>query len=597
MRTVLACLLIHALVPLARAQTTYPCDATPGIREALEAVTGQEATSYEDRLQRRLAGLTALLKKHHGDFFVRQAHASLLPSIDWERDHGIAEYRELLEQRPDDPLRLYYYARVLVGRNTPEAIAKLSLAIEKAPQFAHPHLLLGEIYEYRNFRDKEKQRHALEEFVRLCPESLSAYGRISGMDRSPFVETSAVRLRTMLEGRSDRQAIWAYGSLWRMEFKLAPPAGHAALRKRVEADIERIKRSKAFSEDAFPFVLASGYKLIGKSDEATQLEERAALAFYRAQSDFHKNHPFPKQGDPLEKRQEYNRALLRASNEWMAKWPEEPAIYSLRLGAMGVVADVPAAEIEATCDKLLALKATRPGSAWEMPVQIRVAQTYVQNGVRLDRVPELVKQGLTELDQPPVMSDLYPQSKSSADDMQFSRRQWRFNAWNAWAEAAIRSDMPSAAGAPLASMRDLLAANKPADSAPVWHKTAYAGNERTHSRRMGELAEKENRKLDALAWYGKLLASMPEANKEGREKMTTKLREIWLALGGTGEAWMAWRVGGMPTRSAPAPSGGPQWTKLDKPLPKFDVIDIQGKKWTQAELKGKTTFLAVWASW
>ncbi len=599
MRATLACSLLLALAPLARAQTSYPCEATPEIREALEtANTPPEDSSYEERQQRRLAGVVALLQKYPGDFFVRMAHANLLRDIEREWDDGIAEYRRLLEQRPDDVRRLVYYARILVGRNTPEAIAKLNRALEKAPDFAPAHLVLGEIYQYPNFRDKEKQRRELEHYIRLCPDSLGVYWGISRMDRSRLVEESAVRLRPLVEGRTDREALQAYAPLWTLEFKVAPPNEHAALRKRVEADIERIKSSKAFAQRGLPWVLATGYKLIGKPDEAKRIEEQSGSPFYRALNAFQKEHPNPKAGDPPEKLKEYNRAALEASSGWIAKWPGETEIYSRKLNAMWRIWDeVPAAEVEATCDKLLELTSKTRASAWEDPAAIRVAQAYVAKGIRLDRVPQLVKKGLAEVENPPAMSDLYPMSKESADSLNFSRQQRRWTAWNALAEAAIKSGKPAEARAPLGSMSEHLASNKPGESAPDRQETTYEGNQRAYWRRMGELAEAEDHALDALAWYGKLLASMPEANKQGRSELTAKQRGIWRQLGGTDEGWAAWPASIEPPRSAKAPPGGLQWTKLDKPLPNFELGDIQGKKWTLADLKGKTTLMAVWASW
>lgn len=40
-----------------------------------------------------------------------------------------------------------------------------------------------------------------------------------------------------------------------------------------------------------------------------------------------------------------------------------------------------------------------------------------------------------------------------------------------------------------------------------------------------------------------------------------------------------------------------RWERIAKPLPAFELVDLGGKKWTLADLKGKRTLINIWATW
>ena len=113
----------------------------------------------------------------------------------------------------------------------------------------------------------------------------------------------------------------------------------------------------------------------------------------------------------------------------------------------------------------------------------------------------------------------------------------------------------------------------------------------------GRLAEAEGHKIDAVALYTRAIAIgvvRPEVMKHARA--------LWDEQGGTAEGWST------ATKRLPAPKP-PQrppvgvarefaaWTKTDKALPEANLRDSLGKTWSVSSLKGKTTFLNVWATW
>ena len=77
---------------------------------------------------------------------------------------------------------------------------------------------------------------------------------------------------------------------------------------------------------------------------------------------------------------------------------------------------------------------------------------------------------------------------------------------------------------------------------------------------------------------------------------------MWDEQGGTAEGWE------IATKRLPSPkpperpvvgvaSEFAAWTKTDKALPEASLRDALGKTWSVSSLKGKTTFINVWATW
>src|SRR5260370_36448765 len=108
---------------------------------------------------------------------------------------------------------------MLVGRNSPESIKLFTRALEKAPNFPWPHLAFVTIYASPNFLDKEKARTHMKAFLAVCPTSFEAYEQLTRIDDRDLNAQGAAKLRPILQGRNDAEAIGAYSSLWSLEFK------------------------------------------------------------------------------------------------------------------------------------------------------------------------------------------------------------------------------------------------------------------------------------------------------------------------------------------------------------------------------------------
>ena len=64
-------------------------------------------------------------------------------------------------------------------------------------------------------------------------------------------------------------------------------------------------------------------------------------------------------------------------------------------------------------------------------------------------------------------------------------------------------------------------------------------------------------------------------------------------IGGTEEGWQAWIA---PRGASTAAAAEANWTKPNKPLLDFALADLEGRTWRLADLKGRVTFVNVWAT-
>jgi len=124
------------------------------------------------------------------------------------------------------------------------------------------------------------------------------------------------------------------------------------------------------------------------------------------------------------------------------------------------------------------------------------------------------------------------------------------------------------------------------------------GQESSYWGLMGRLAELQNRKLDAMAYYENGLLKRLQAKQKPetgvKDELADNAHALWTGLGGTDEGWRVWYGR---QADALAQQATLTWEDTNLPLPTFQLADMQGKTWQMADLKGKVTFLNFWASW
>ena len=118
------CLLLFAN-PAAAQNAGTNCEASAAVKAEIKKVNNivYEKAPFMTLRDRQLAIMRELLNKYPGDFHLQRRYQDVLRNgLLVDTKPLLADYRERMEKNPRDPVALYLYSRMLIGRNTKEAI-------------------------------------------------------------------------------------------------------------------------------------------------------------------------------------------------------------------------------------------------------------------------------------------------------------------------------------------------------------------------------------------------------------------------------------------------------------------------------------------
>jgi thiol-disulfide isomerase/thioredoxin len=610
-RGVIACLLVITGFGVAVAQSKgYSCDPSPDVKAELKKIdkVGDEELPYKQRRERQLAIAQELLKKHPDDYHVQRRYQDLRRSgFDSDIEALVAEYRAKMEQRPNDPVAVHLYARLITGRNTKEAIEKMEKLIASSPEFPQPYYGLAQIYAYPNFRDPAKSKEYLKQWMSKCPESTSTLNLLSRGDDKDVTGEFARKLRARLESSTDPDDLNNYDNLWSLEFKLKPVPEHSQVRQQIAEDLKRM-RAKNLNTREWLSALQAGYKMVGEKegrrwaeDEMLRLFPKSNETKWMIRGRWSDENPYPKPDDPPEKKQAYYQASLKTTDEWIKLWPDDPIIWSSRFSAVSELENTAGSEVEAVGERFLKSVEKSEGDFFMIPpATARVAQVYAKHKIATDRIPSLVLKGLEETaayDKRSGRSDLYPREEGASDG---NLKYVRWMSWPILAEAYAKLKQPEKAREVLAQMSEALKKEMPGDKAKQSMKASYANNQVIYWQTTAKVAEAEGRKLDAFTSYQTALSFRPKsgAPKQGKkDELADNSQRLWKELGGTDEGWSAYLARNEASKGSTEVAEAATWDSKSQALPDFALTDLRGKTWKLADLKGKVAFINLWATW
>jgi hypothetical protein len=214
------------------------------------------------------------------------------------------------------------------------------------------------------------------------------------------------------------------------------------------------------------------------------------------------------------------------------------------------------------------------------PPSLMVAGFYAQRGVRLERVPELIKQGLKE-------ADRHSQQQIDPEMVSPEMRQ------RMGAPGAIAQEHAALVVVDYHLARKEAALARAAIEAELARTTAgegRAGWRRSQMQlRLARVAELEERFSEAETIYRRLAASLPAAALEQSE-FGRAANRFYLWRGGTEAGFDAWLKEG----GAPQPPARGASAEIVAALPPFSAPDLAGRKWTLDNLLGKATLVNYW---
>jgi hypothetical protein len=581
------------------------CDPAPAVKAALDGLPQQTPALTDWQFhEQHAAAIQALLRQYPSDVFVQKAYIDSMWSRS-DKDKVIAEYKARHEQDPNDPQLAYLYGMTLMGRQTPEAIKLFNATLQKDPSFPRPHLELVNIYGSPVFMDKEQRVAHLKAFLDACPASMAGYDSLVGLDDKDLVRIFGAKLRPLLESRSDPEAVGGYTTLWSLEFKAHPPSEYDPLRKQVGKDLERLRQLKLEDKREWYSALQEGYKLANDQKQSDWAEEQAQIRFPSpwsspAMSKWRKDHHYPGEDAPPDKKRAYFTDLLQQTAQWVKERPNTTYIWMERLDAMEHLEDVPTADVKTAVDQTVKLMLSNAGP--EGPGSgdyFNIAEVLSKKHLEPERVVEMAQKGLDkwEIESKEPYYDTYA-TKENLEDSKFYQAYSRLQGMGFETDGYLQLKQPDKAQLLLAQMDERLEEFKSLAGDKQDRKKTYAGHLATYWGLMAREAELHGRKLDAMAFYENALLTRLDAQQKPetgmKDEVADNAHQLWAGLGGSDEGWKLWygrRADALATMATLT------WEDANQPLATFELADLSGKTWNLAAVKGKTTFLNFWASW
>ncbi len=577
-----------ALLVVAASPAVYgQCEPSLSVRKILEdtwSATTDHRPFEQGRALRRKAYLEALESHPHDYFLLRMA----LISTD-EKDQQSEWAKAMRAKYPDKPVYELIYAQALIGRDTPAAIRILQSLATAHPELSRAHLVLAQnVYSYGKFKDMPKAAAELAEFVKACPAPLdtaplTAVAQL-GTKAQMAAVAAAVRKRIVEAPDSLMPGVWQ--PLWRLEFKVRPPAEHEALREQIRKDLARLENVPGRNELRWMIMLRDGYESAGDAAAVKRMKEEigtkypsSSAAKTEIQDRWRKAHEYPRNGSQAQL-QAYRRALVAQYTQWHKAWPDDSMFYSQLFSAAIQLPETKREDVARMGDELVAAYRKDPSWYGATPVELQVADAFVKYKVSLDKVPALVEEGIAraakrrreELADDQLPDELRTVIEQGNDSLIMERARVLLGYY----AAVKQNDYAKLIESELAALHPV----KPAQKAMLIERRAQA-------------AEVLGRKLDALITYRAALDVRPPrpAGPDG-DTLKQNIDRLWKELGGTPEAYTLFV-----SKPKPAEATDSRWELPKNPLPAFTASDLQGKVWRLASLEGKVVLINVWATW
>jgi len=559
------------------------CEASAATRLTLYHSQETIASTRSELYTRQTAILDKELAEHPHDYFLLRAR--MLADPQKETQIAWAE-----TQRKKYSGRWVYellQAKALEGKNTTEAIRRLEELKVAHPEAAQIYLELAAntgLY-FQKFYDQKRGQNELDGFLKLCPATTDETAlQVLGLAGTPEQISRAVGpIRKHLREENDPHLRQSWESLWRLEFKIRPPAEHEAVRREIAEDIRPYEQSPEKHRLYMLMLLRRAYENLGNPVAREKVSEKilngyptSSEAAQIVQRRWETQHPKPAKPSKAES-EAYYRECLTAAEEWHKLWPDNPFILQQKLKALINLSDSSTEEVATTADQLLVAYRKNPDWHTFWPLEFDVANAWLKRKIRLDQVPALVE-------------DSYRAAREFVEPI-FNDDRWAQDGHTAYKERLEYLVLGRAR-----RMLDYYdAANQPDKARAIDAELNALNPEPDYASWVLELrahaAELDGRKLDAMVLYRAAIESRTDPPQDN-DTLMENLERLWKVLGGTPAAYDR-----LLDKSKLVKATGGVWERPKSQLPKFTVQSLDGRTWKLADLEGKAVIINVWATW
>ncbi|MDQ6676747.1 MAG: redoxin family protein [Acidobacteriota bacterium] len=488
----------------------------------------------------RLKLVEAALKDHPKDYFLLDIQRTL------GNIAGLQEmYRATMTADPDNPIWPVLYSDSLYDSDRSAALALLEKAELDYPGFPWTYTRLARIFGSGKQEDRTRMEKELTRLLDACPAVTEGYAvtMIWRMGSAAQNARLASKLRPKLEGRLGERENDPWIPLWNMELKAHPLADDAAVRKQIGRDLAHFEKLHHAETLGWLDFMQTGHFMAGNMSEVDRV--KAALLEKYPESNYAKRivqerwrnaHPYPAATADEKTKLEYHRTSLAEMTDWHRKWPEDSMILNQRFSNMAALPETKPEDLASAADEYLALYRKHPDWYGGQPMEYAVAEALIAKRTRLDQIRPMLDAGFSRESERPSRG--MTGANRSAEELALARVQldsFRIE------RARIMLLYWAALGNPenAKDVEDEIASVHPAPGPSPFN----------NRKKLAEVRQ------TAAAMRGKKVAPIVEEAEENR------------------------------------------WERIGKPLPAFELVDLGGKKWTLADLKGKRTLVNIWATW
>jgi thiol-disulfide isomerase/thioredoxin len=607
MRLLLA-VALFGLAPLSGQNPTPSnlCEMSAAVMQGLNALP--DMTDFRLSYEERMKPVRALAEKHPNDIFAQLKYQDSFRGrrqLYQEYDRAFEMYRA----RKEDIVARYLESRLTASFNPVKAEQMLQDIVFRAPDFAWAHWSLAELTDRLGRRDPEKAATHLRVFLKACPSALEGYSLLRNVDDAEMIAEGAKKLRILLEPRTDKISRPYWRTLWDLEFRAAPKQDQEQVRQRVLGDIARLQKLPPADSNDWMQIFRYGAE-VTKSQEITDWMEstilkqypRSPLAIFVERSRWSRMNPPPARDANQDEQRAYSLLQATRMEELYKRWPDDPGLILdkwLRLRSSPITNMT---ETLALADKRVALQQRIPDYSMSVPpLAVELADLYVKWRVRLDLVPGLVQAGLRDVE----LENKYSMDPSALpkemqanrnDPVEMTNRRVRFILADLY---LIQKQPDKARDAIQLGLEDIPVPTTQPPTEKELLQQQYARREWwPYQARLAVLQGDPQRALPLYQQYlqpmsKQIFSASVNLPAEMKELIST-VKDLYLANGGKEEDWVAWASSGP---KLALPTAGAYEMEFQFVLPDFEGKDLKGKTWRLSDLKGKATFIDIWATW
>ena len=195
---------------------------------------------------------------------------------------------------------------------------------------------------------------------------------------------------------------------------LHPPSEYEPLRKQVGQDLARIRQLKLEDKRQWYSALEEGYKLVNDQKQSDSVQEQEQVRFPTPDSlpmsKWGKDHQYPAEDAPADKKRAYFTDLLQQSSQWVKERPNTTDIWMRRLDAMEHLDDVPLADVKTVVDQTVKVMMGNAGPEGPGSYEyFNIAEVLSKKHLESERVVEMAQKGLArwEIESKEPFYDLY----------------------------------------------------------------------------------------------------------------------------------------------------------------------------------------------